>query len=125
MVDSHLSSVLVRPEKSRQVINTLTPMKTTHKRKQNNPTVGARYGEDISFVKKVMRSTCFIKNGVGTCTDITQHIARFSGQSAKVVKFSDYSFPTFVIRRMDQRNSYSKGYEGVKSSLKIPTEAPL
>ena len=109
----------------KQVINTLTSMENLHNREQKNRIVGTRYRGDISFVRKVMRSTCFIKSGVGTCTDVPQQIGKFSGQSAKVVKFSDYSFPTFVIRRMDQRNSYSKGYGGVKSSLKIPTEVPL
>ena len=95
------------------------------KREEKNRIAGARYRSDISFVKKVMRSTCFIKSGVGTCIGVSEQIAQFSGQNAKVVKFSDYSFPTFVIRRMDQRDSYSKGYGGVKSSLKIPTEVPL
>ena len=109
----------------KKVTTTLTSMETTQRKDDRNRNVDALYGNDINFVRKVMRSTCFIKSGVGMCTGVSEHITKFSGQNAKVVKFSDYSFPTFVIRRMDQRDSYSKGYGGVKSSLKIPTEVPL
>ena len=103
----------------------LTSIKREYQRKPNDPTIGIRGRRDLLFVKKVMRSTCFIKNGVNSGADIPTAIKNFSGQSAKAVKFSDYSFPTFVIRQIDQRNSYSKGDEGVRNSLKTPTKATI
>ena len=109
----------------KKVTTTLTSTETNQRKDDWNRNVGARYGNDLNFVRKVMMSTCFIKSGVGTCAGVSEQISKFSGQNAKVVKFSDYSFPTFVIRKMDQRDSYSKGYGGVKSSLKIPTKVPL
>jgi len=83
-------------------------------------------GVPFGFVSKVIGTTVFIKSGRPNSPGSIEDVTPFSDQKAKPIRFSDYGFPVFVIRKVSQRNSYSRGNEGVIDSLKFPeVNAPL
>ncbi|OYT46792.1 hypothetical protein B6U90_00250 [Thermoplasmatales archaeon ex4484_6] len=88
-------------------------IKDTHLRpQQRNPTADARDGDRTGFVKNVVRSTIFLKNG--RVPGFGEHTAArsFSSQKAKAVRLSDFSFPVFIIRKPRQRSSYGNSADG-------------
>lgn len=91
----------------------------THLRPQEKyPTSGTRLAPEM-FVRDIVKSALFLKNGKTPGFGTHSGTLSFSGQKAKAVKMSDYSFPVFVIRKHKQRSSYSKPGEG--ANLKVPS----
>jgi len=78
-----------------------------------------------AFVRDVISSTHFLKMGNEPGPGMPFDFRPFSDQKAQAVRISDYSFPTFVIRKPKQRSSYSKKGEGELHSPSPGDEAHL
>lgn len=94
-------------------------LKETHLRPQQKTPSSKARERDSAFVRNVIDSTHFLKNGSGPGFGDNPGTLSFSNQKAKAIRLSDYSFPVFIIRKPQQRGSYSKK---VKGALQ---EAPL
>jgi len=65
-----------------------------------------------SFLRGVISSTHFLKNGTGPGSGRKMDFRTFADQKAKALHLSAYSFPVYIIRKPKQRGSYSKKGEG-------------
>ncbi|MBN1389881.1 MAG: hypothetical protein JXA22_04485 [Candidatus Thermoplasmatota archaeon] len=103
-------------ERARTGENPLKRSSITHLEPQNNPNSGAHGSDARAFVRDIVASTHFLKTGNELGSGTPLDIRSFSDQKAQAVRISDYSFPTFVIRKPRQRSSYSEKGEGGMSS---------
>jgi hypothetical protein len=77
-----------------------------------NETVERRTRRTQTFLRDVITSTHFLKNGTGPASSGSLDFRTFADQKAKALNLSAYSFPVFIIRRPKQRSSYSIKGEG-------------
>jgi hypothetical protein len=79
----------------------------------------------ISQTSRVVTTTYLIKTGKIEGLRHTMDTRPFSLQKARAVNLSDFSFPTFVIKKETQRSSLNTGPDRIMNLCSGPDDNPL